>query len=403
MKRSMNRTVFSVSRFLAARPMIPATLLLAATAAWAQLPGIGEDQRQCWSSVPSPGFAEPAIALSDLLTERMNGRCAPVATPGEWKAKRRRIQVSWSYLLGNGPSQPPALQARTLWEEARDGYRLRKLAYRVEADEEITSYLLIPERIEGRAPAIVSCMPTTKHGNAAMIGQAENEYWWYSIELARRGYIVLTQEVFSTGERITPGLQALDTTALYRKHPDWSMLGKMLWDHRRGVDYLESLDSVDRTRIGAIGFSLGAHNAALLAAYDERIAAAVSNAGIMHFAGSANPFAWARQAVEEGAGVSRFTYMAPLRKYLQAGETPTDWHELQALIAPRPYLDMNSVGDTWKSGLAAARQLRRLYRFLGAPDAFDYHVYDGGHSFPKPIRERAYAWLDRTLRPRTRR
>jgi hypothetical protein len=63
---------------------------------------------------------------------------------------------------------------------------------------------------------------------------------------------------------------------------------------------------------------------------------------------------------------------------------------------------MNSVADSWKTGLAASRGLRRLYAFLGAPEHFDYFVFDGGHSFPRPIRSKAYEWLDRYLKPGTR-
>jgi hypothetical protein len=138
----------------------------------------------------------------------------------------------------------------------------------------------------------------------------------------------------------------------------------------------------------------------LLAAFDSRVAAAVTDGGVMHFAGSPNPFGFSREMSSKLEGkFGKFVYLPQLKQYLLAGETPTDFHELQALIAPRSYLDMNSTTDPWQGGLSASRKLRRLYTFLGAPEKYDYTVFDGGHGFPGPMRIRAYEFLDRFLKP----
>lgn len=363
------------------------------------LPGIGKEQSQCWADWNALTQFEREAPLSDLLLEKKDGRCTPIGSPAEWNSKRERIRRSWRLLIGEEPQVAPQPEVRILAEEKKNGYLLRKVEFRSEQDDFVSAYLFVPESLAERAPALIACMPTTPHGKEAMAGYAENENFWYALDLVRRGYVVLAPEVPTTGERIEPGLQPFDTSGFYRKHPTWTIFGKMLWDHQRAVDYLSTLNFVDSLRIGAIGFSLGAHNAALLAAFDERIKAVVSNGGLIPFTGSPNPFTWVRELAAPTAGrVAKFQYMPPLGKYLLAGETPTDMHEMQALIAPRPYLDMNSVSDTWKPGLSAAMKLRRLYKFLGAPENFDYYVFDGPHSFPPPIRERAYRWLDTHLR-----
>ncbi|MBI4530570.1 MAG: dipeptidyl aminopeptidase, partial [Candidatus Latescibacteria bacterium] len=41
---------------------------------------------------------------------------------------------------------------------------------------------------------------------------------------------------------------AYDTTPVYQRHPDWSAMGKAVWDAQRAVDYLTSLDIVDPER-----------------------------------------------------------------------------------------------------------------------------------------------------------
>jgi dienelactone hydrolase len=381
------------------RAVLLSCLSLSPAAPETGLRGIGPEQAQCWSVSDSTTAWEREVPLSDLLSERTGGRCRPVKTPGAWQAKRDRIARSWSLLTGTPPVAPPPLAAQMLAERREEGYRLTRVQYQAEPDDVVSAYLLVPDGLTGKTPAVVACMPTSPRGKDSVVGLAHDPEWWYAVELARRGYVVLAPDVLTTGDRVSPGLEPLDTSAFYRKHPEWSMLGKMLWDHQRGLDFLETLAFVDRERIGAIGWSLGGHNAAVLAAFDGRIKSVVSVGGVMHFSGAANPFAFAREFPAPSYGrVGRWQYLPRLKPYLLAGETPTDWHELQALIAPRPYLDMNAVEDAWKPGLAAAIKLRRLYAFLGFPDRFDYFVFDGRHAFAAPVHPKAYAWLDLYLK-----
>ena len=54
---------------------------------------------------------------------------------------------------------------------------------------------------------------------------------------------------------------------------------KAIWDNIRGLDLLESLRFVKRGRYGAIGHSLGGHNAIYTAVFDQRIKVVVSSCG----------------------------------------------------------------------------------------------------------------------------
>src|SRR6185369_5018671 len=71
--------------------------------------------------------------------------------------------------------------------------------------------------------------------------------------------------------------------------PDLKKLGyasgtmKAVWDNIRGLDLLESLPSVRRESIGAIGHSLGGHNAIYTAVFDQRIKVIVSSSGFDSF------------------------------------------------------------------------------------------------------------------------
>src|SRR5690606_29056413 len=58
---------------------------------------------------------------------------------------------------------------------------------------------------------------------------------------------------------------------------------KAIYDNMRAIDYLQSLPGVDGERIGAIGHSLGGHNAIFTAVFEPRIKAVVSSCGFTSF------------------------------------------------------------------------------------------------------------------------
>ena len=61
-------------------------------------------------------------------------------------------------------------------------------------------------------------------------------------ELVRRGYLCIAPDAIGFGERIPPGAHPYhNSIAFYRKHPQWSFMGKMIWDVGRAIDYLETL------------------------------------------------------------------------------------------------------------------------------------------------------------------
>lgn len=82
-------------------------------------------------------------------------------------------------------------------------------------------------------------------------------------------------------------------------------------------------------------------------------------------------------------------------------EPPFDLHEVAALIAPRPWLNISAYFDQayGKQEFLAevGAQLYRVYELYQAAQAFGYYMHGSDHSFPKPARELAYAWLDRWL------
>jgi dienelactone hydrolase len=344
---------------------------------------------------------EKEIPLFDLLTRDDVGQGPAITQTAEWTAKRQLIKDKWiKDILGTFPERVP-LDVRERGTVEYPDYTQKKIDYATEAGDRVTAYLLLPKPLGRSHAAILAVHPSNVHGAAAVVGLAEDtDDWWFGRDLVRRGFVVLAPDILTAGERIFPGHAPYDSRPFYETHPNWSIMGKMLWDHMRSVDVLLTLSYVDPRRVGTIGWSLGGHNAAFLAAFDERIAAVVSDGGMIMIAGDPTPFRWSRLGGPEASIIyDHFAYMPRMRPYIERGSVPFDFHEIMALIAPRPYLDMNSVpGDTWwKGGVVAATKVRQVYRLYGAEDRFANRVFDGPHGFRSNMRPLAYEWLERWL------
>jgi len=158
---------------------------------------------------------------------------------------------------------------------------------------------------------------------------------------------------------------------------------KMLWDLMRALDYLIGRNEVDPRRIGCLGHSLGGQETLFLCAMDRRVAVGVSSCGFSSY-----------RALFDGAINHNFAAYVP--GLLQYG----DLDRVLGLVAPRPFLALAGKDDPIfpLAGVhATVRAARRAY--AEAAHRLRLRVFPGGHGFSAPMREAAYAWLDRWLRP----
>ncbi|MCE5307706.1 MAG: heparinase II/III family protein [Acidobacteriales bacterium] len=317
-----------------------------------------------------------------------------ITTPAQWQRRRNEIRQRVIDVMGKFPSRAVPLDARTLSEEDTPGYTRRKVSYLSADGDRIPAWLLIPKRGTKPWPAVLALHQTEAIGKDSAVGIGGAPHVRYGHELAERGFVVLAPDSITAGERVYPGSKPYVTEVFDRAHPEWSALGKMCSDHQRGIDYLETLDFVNARRIGVIGHSLGAYNSFFLAAFDERIAAAVSSCGLSTFGMTAKSLAWARE--------SWFVHLPRLKAYLRAGIVPFDMHEVMALVAPRPLFNYSARQDEIFPDIgaieAAGAQVGSVYRLLGADGKLVFRVGEGPHDFPVPVREQTYRWLAEHLR-----
>lgn len=339
----------------------------------------------------------PKIELLTLYQEeKPNGQGLKkirVENRPQWEKKREQITKRLLHVMGRFPATNPAVRFTSLSEEFLNGYVRKKIRYESGNGDEVTAWLLIPRVRTKKRPAVMALHPTASGAKDVVVGIGHTPGRNYGEELARRGYVVLAPDVLSAGERVLPGSESYETAHFDRRNPEWSMMGKMTWDHMRGVDVLISLPEVDAQKIGTIGHSLGGYNAIWLAAFDSRIKAAVSSCGWASVGGAPDPFALSRN--------SWFVHFPKLRLYLSAGITPFDFHEVVALIAPRPFFNHSAKQDrffpNWQDIAAASDEVRAVYDFYQSETNYQFLLGEGEHDFPEPARRQAYAFLDRHL------
>ena len=210
----------------------------------------------------------------------------------------------------------------------------------------------------------------------------------YARELAERGYVTIAPDYPNFGE------YRRDVYAM--GYASASM--KAIWNNIRAIDLLVAREDVDPERLGAIGHSLGGHNAIFTALFDVRIRAVVSSCGFNAF-----PY------YDKGdiAGWSHRGYMPRLRdRYgLNLHEVPFDFPELIAALAPRAFFSNSPLHDAnfeVEGVRACLKAASPVYSLLGKADHLRSVHPDAAHSFPRSARESAYEFLDHFLNGKSR-
>ncbi len=289
-------------------------------------------------------------------------------------------------LLGKMPPRS-ALQPKITEQVGLTGCTREKVSYLVEPGVRVSAYLFLPAG-EERRPAVLCIHQHNREyhlGKSEPAGLSGNPEQFYALELARRGYVTLAPDAIGFEERQHPLLRGQEYErfeATKRLTEGSSLQAKMLWDLMRALDYLTSRREVDTRRIGCIGHSLGGQETLFLSAIDRRIAAAASSCGFSSY----------RAIFDASILHNAALYVPGLLRHGDLGR-------VLALMAPRPFLALAGSMDPLfpLAGIQeTVKEARRAYR---SKDRLRLEVFAGlGHGFPAPMRETAYAWLDRWLK-----
>ncbi len=299
-------------------------------------------------------------------------------------AVRQKMELAMGPLPGDDRKVP--LDVKILEEVKLDKFTRFKLTYAAEKGDRVPAYLLMPHGRSGKLPAVLCLHQTTNIGKAEPVGLGPKSNLHYAKHLAERGYVTLAPDYPSFG----------DYPFDFKNSGYASGSMKAIWNNLRAVDLLEARPEVDPKRIGVIGHSLGGHNAMFTAAFDDRIAAIVSNCGFTSFPKYYN-------GNLKGWSSDRYMPLIATKYELAPKKVPFDFTDVVAAFAPRPFLasaplhDDNFEVTGVRDVMAAAKP---IYERLGAAEKLQANYPDCGHDFPPEVRKVAYDFLDRWLKPK---
>jgi dienelactone hydrolase len=166
------------------------------------------------------------------------------------------------------------------------------------------------------------------------------------------------------------------------------VMGIQVFDTLRGLDYLLTRPDVDPGRIGVAGLCQGSEQTWLAAALEDRFQIAVPVCGTTTYEG------WARMPAFQHVDLSDPS------PYVENVLRHTDWHEINACIAPRPVFIASNSGDNWwpRDGYhKVVRTLTHMFQLYGKPERFAHLLDLRSHSLTPFIPELA-PWIDRQLK-----
>jgi dienelactone hydrolase len=342
------------------------------------------------AGLPLAAAAIPPIrglSRTNLLEYRENGQVKIANNRRQWELRRREALEGMHQITGPLPGNEKRCPLDVKIDDETDmgAYVRRAITYSSEPRSRTTAFLCIPKSaLAGKKARAVLCLHPTDNdaGYKVVVGLGGRPHRQYAAELAERGYVT-----------ISPSYPQL---AQYQ--PDIEGLGyvsgtmKAIWDNVRALDILDTLPAVRKGRYGAIGHSLGGHNAIYTAVHDERIKVIVSSCGFDSFLDyyGGNIKGWVQ-----------LRYMNRMGDYLGKPEdVPFDFYELIAALAPRPVFinaplrDHNFVHTSVDRIRDAALPVYALY---GASANIRVEHPDSDHDFPDPVRLASYGWVDSKL------
>ena len=337
------------------------------------------------AEMKTPGDRMFAQYFENETKRLANADLAEIRTLGDWNEKKNEYRRQLREMLGLDPlPERTPLQFKITGTVQHDEFEVRKLHYQSSPGLYVTGNLYVPKKLT--AP------PRRSSTSAATAGCKSTA----SITATR-----LTTNITARGSPATATFASLSTRSnlanlrasttaptgivmwwwIPRLHP----AGVEAWNGIRAIDLLESLDFVDKNRIGVTRPQRRRRVQLVDRHLDERIKAAAPVAGITDL----------QNHVVDGVIEGHCDCMFQVNTYRW------DFAQVAALVAPRPLLILNTDRDGIFPIDGVTRlhaKVARIYELHGKPQNLGLAITPGGHSDSQELRIPAFNWFNKHLK-----
>jgi hypothetical protein len=341
---------------------------------------------EAWREI-APFFRPPKQFAGDFGTYRSplvfaDGRA--VKSAADWRERRAEILTAWHGEMGAWPPllEEPGMQV--LETKQRDGFTQKKVRLRIAAKETAEAYLLVPPGT-GPLPAVLVVYYDAEAG-AGLNPKAKLRD--FGCQLTRRGFVSLS---IGWPRSYTDGHGGV-------RQP----LSSLAYVAANCHTALARLPQVDGERIGVVGHSFGGKWAMFAAClYEPFACGAWSDPGVAFDEKRPNVNYWERWYLGAEPGRKRKPGIpgkanprtGAYKRLVAAGR---DLDELQALMAPRPFLVSGGAEDgpeRWR----ALNHAVAVNRVLGFENRIAM-TNRRGHSPTPESNEKLYAFFEHFLK-----
>ena len=278
-----------------------------------------------------------------------------VKSAADWQRRRAEIRAAWEKEIGVWPPliEKPAMEY--LSATNRSTFIQHRIRVQVAPELRLDGYLLVPS---GRGPFPGVVVPYYEPESS--VGLSQTKLRDFASELAKRGFVAL-----AIG---SPGGDARKPNTAGMQIQPLHFLGYIA---ANCYNALTTVPKVDPARIAVVGHSYGGKWAMFAACFYDKFAAGVwSDPGIVFDDSRANINYWEPWYLSADSNHLRTPGLptpanpatGAYKRLVTAGR---DLHEVQALMAPRPFLVSGGAEDPPERWHALNR-INEVYALLGA-------------------------------------
>lgn len=328
-------------------------------------------------------ISDEAFRLLDARSEKVSD----LNTKEDWQNYQQKLKTEMFASLDKFKKSP--LLPKITGTIKEDTYTIEKVLFESHPEFYVTGCLFIPKERQRPAPCVIYCSGHTD------LSFRYDTYQKVILNLVEKGFVVFAFDPIGQGERF----QYLNTETgksniggPTKEHTfagvqtlisGTSLSDYFIWDGVRTVDYLLTRKEIDSKRIGITGRSGGGTQAAMIAAYDERIYAAAPECYITNF-----------KRLLQSIG-AQDAEQNPFNAIKLGFDHPDFLH----LRAPRPSLMITTTHDFFSQQGARETftEVQRSYSILGKPENIQMVEDFGSHESTIGNREALYTFFQKHL------